>query len=313
MFTIMRIAAGVLSAISSILLTACGGAGAPPNRTNSLPDGWRWESFLGVEVGVPDNFGWGGTEQALGQWCVNEDRQPLVGRPFVVSTAVGCGIGDDGRPPPESLVVKTGPIVAFEYDRDVREAGDRKVIRHGKVSVIIQVKEPLRSRIVKTVRFVEDADWAGCPKVDPISNGPYGSPKHGVDVSTIRDVQRVSVCRYRVKSELPPGLLASSVLTGTEAAAALAAIAAAPKGSGPNLPDCSPALMSEIVVLRVRTSTGESRIHVRYEDCDKLGFDDGVAVRRLTKAGLSRILVGPHFPDSYSSHLEDVMPRESRR
>ena len=312
MVSSVRIVASVVSTVAATLLAACGGAGAPPSQENALPDGWRWESFLGVEVGVPNNFGWGSTDQALSQWCISEDRQALVGRPFRASTLVFCAT-EEGRSPQGSLVDKTGPIVAFEYDRDVREAGDRTVIRHGKVSVIIQVKEPLRSRIAKTVRLVDDVDWAGCPKTDPISKRPYGSPKRGVDVSKIRDVRRVSVCRYGVKSELPPGLLASTVLTGSEADEAIAAIAAAPKGSGPNEPDCTAGSMSEVVVLRVRSAGGESLINVRYDDCDKVGFDDGVDVRRLTKAGLSRILVGPHFPDSYSGHLEGVMPRQGSR
>src|SRR3954465_15549674 len=56
----------------------------------TLPDGWRWESYRDVEVGVPADWGWGSGDQRLGQWCTNEKHpKPIVGRPGV-STLVGC-------------------------------------------------------------------------------------------------------------------------------------------------------------------------------------------------------------------------------
>lgn len=78
-----------------------------------LPSGWRWESYGGVQVGVPGEWGWGNASQRLGQWCVARNAAnsaPVVGRSGL-STLVACP--HEGDPPPETLVAHTGVVVGL--------------------------------------------------------------------------------------------------------------------------------------------------------------------------------------------------------
>jgi hypothetical protein len=120
-------AAAAASCVVAVGLTGCGsatradgggaqnGTWAPSTPARPLPDAWRWESFGGVQVGVPGDWGWTNGSQRIGQWCVDgrpAHLEPAVGRPGV-STQVGCGATDEGVPG-ELLVRRTGEIVAFE-------------------------------------------------------------------------------------------------------------------------------------------------------------------------------------------------------
>src|SRR5947209_6900926 len=67
-------------------------AGSSTGQDPNLPAGWRWESYGGVQVGVPVDWGWGNGTQRLSQWCTatkDEIAKPIVGRPGRV-TLVGC-------------------------------------------------------------------------------------------------------------------------------------------------------------------------------------------------------------------------------
>ncbi|CAN5253487.1 hypothetical protein BH09ACT10_BH09ACT10_23380 [soil metagenome] len=89
-----------------LLLSACSSASPKPDAS-ALPEGWRWESYGNVEVGVPSSWGWGNGSQRLGQWCVQKpDGKPVVGRPGV-SSAAGC-LADPAGPDPSSLIKNTG-------------------------------------------------------------------------------------------------------------------------------------------------------------------------------------------------------------
>jgi hypothetical protein len=90
-----------------------------------------------------------------------------------------------------------------------------------------------------------------------------------------------------------PRLISSTRLDAAAADRALAAVAAAPPGSGPNDPaSCLAdyAYGREIVTVRA----GWTSLVVRYDGCDHHGFDDGVTVRRLTGTALDLFLTGPH-------------------
>lgn len=284
------------------LLSACGSS----DEIDAKPrDGWRWETFQNVQVQVPKTFGWSNTDQAFGQWCVGKNRSGLIARPGGVSTLVACLAAPE---PYQASLSQTGPIVAFTFD-DVPRSATRTVVRRGALSVVVQAKQPLRSQIAESVLVVTNADWAGCAIRDQISQHPYASPKPGFDVARLRNVESVSVCRYERTTASKPGLVASALLTGADAKATIAAIRKAPVGSGPNAPnDCKAGEMGEAIVLRVHERARDERIHVRYDDCDKLGVDDGATVRRLTKAVASQIFVWPVHPDLWGGNLNNVMP-----
>jgi len=71
----------------------------------------------------------------------------------------------------------------------------------------------------------------------------------------------------------------------------------APVGGGPNRPDTcmkSYSYGEEAIVLRIRSAAGPTELVIRYSGCDHRGFDDGVAVRRLTAGALAPFIAGPH-------------------
>ena len=314
-------------ALSSALLAGCGTAttgrapGEPPPRpvepVETLPAGWRWESFGGVQVGVPADWGWGVGGQRLSQWCISTPRdraQPIVGRPGPV-TAVGCPAGEQGEPDPGTLLENTGQVVSLEWSLDEPRTtyeGDRTTVVVNGVAVLVQAEEELRGRIVATVHAVEGPrDVYGCPTTDPVWTDPGRRPDVPVDVTTLSGVSALSVCRYaigdpaaRVPGDREP-LVSSLRLTGAAAQEVVSAIAAAPPGGGPDNPgDCTPDYGDDLMVLHATSDAGESAVHVRYSGCDHNGFDDGVTVRRLTREAMQPLLAGPNRLFSFSGRDE---------
>ncbi len=297
------------------------GVEAGGSLSPALPDGWRWESYRGVEVGVPPDWGWGSGDQRLGQWCINPTRpKPIVGRPGT-STAVACVRGKEGKPAPETLIKNTGWIVAFEDaalpDGSVNrivEGGDRQVVTYGKVSVVVQVPASLRTRIIATIHLVK-VDHQGCPASDPVSLQPARHPVPATDVALLRGVTSISVCKYAIPathdSLAKTGLLSSLRYDGKLAARVVRQIVAAPTGGGPDTPKaCTERLGSEIMVLRVSSSTGGSQIRVRYSACDHHGFDDGVNVRALTRDPMQALINGPNALWSWDRVLDPILRRD---
>ena len=284
---------------TALTLAAVAACEAPPARPAPVPADWRWESYGGVEVRVPGDWGWGNGSQRLSQWCVypEDDPRPIVGRPGY-STLAGC---PSAKPRPETLVARTGFVVAFdrttEGDGERRE-GDQTAVRRRGVLVTVNAPGDLRERIVETIRAV-DVDSFGCPSTHAVSERPQQRPAP-VAVTSLREVSSVSVCKFGVTSR-PHGvqerLLSAARLEGAAAEQAVQAIAEAPVGGGPDDPGaCAEdyGYGDEIIVLLVRSTAGASELVVRYAGCDHNGFDDGVSVRSLTPAATAPLLAGPN-------------------
>jgi hypothetical protein len=256
-------------------------------------------------VGVPGDFIWGNSTQRLTQRCAADTKdltKPLVGRPGA-STLVGCPAGDGG-PNPEMLVANTGPVVGFDRVSDMappKDQGDRTTVQLDGVLVVVQVPQPLRARIVATIRRAP-VDSHGCPDDHPIGANPGRRPASPIAVTTLSGVSAVSACRYRIGAGRQR-LLSSVRLEGPAAAAALAEVAKAPLGGGPDEPaTCSADVRygHEVLVLGVRSSAGASEIVLRYAGCDHHGFDDGVAVRTLTTKAVAPFVAGPNTVNEFS-------------
>ncbi|GAA1593897.1 hypothetical protein [Actinoplanes couchii] len=151
------------------------------------------------------------------------------------------------------------------------------------MEVVVQAPEVTWEQIVATIR-VSYIDVYGCTAGHAIAGNPAARPGRAVDVSTLRDVTSVSVCRY----DLAEGVLLSGWrLDGDDAARAVRGIAAVPVGGETDRPgDCDAeyAYGEDAVVLRVRSSAGESDVLLRYAGCVGNGFDDGVHRRALGRA-----------------------------
>jgi len=260
---------------------------SPAVQDPDLPAGWRWESYGGVEVGIPGDWGWGNGSQRLSQWCVATPEQiakPIVGRPGG-TTLAGCGVAGKGRP--DTLIANTGSVVAFDRTTagpGAEEHGDQSAVRLDGVEVTVNAPPELRHRIVATIRRVAEVDSFGCPTTHSISDRPDQRPAKPASLS---DVTSVSACKYPVghSSAPKPRLISSLRLDGAAADQAIRAVAEAPRGGGPDNPDqCMPSVSygDDVIVLLVRSAAGRTEIVLRYSGCDHNGFDDGISVRKLT-------------------------------
>ncbi|BCJ39774.1 hypothetical protein GCM10010168_93530 [Actinoplanes ianthinogenes] len=277
--------------VAALSLAACGapapvGTAAGPRPDPSapvLPAGWRWESYGGVEVGVPGEWGWGDRGLRLDAWCIDGPggKPPVVARPGAGVPLIACmGAATD--------LAHTGTVVGFgdaasETDGITRD-GDRVTVTLGKVEVIVQTPAELRERILATIHKVT-VDAYGCPATHSLKTRP-------TDVTKLHDVTAVSVCRYRL-SENDPTLLSSLRLTDDAADRAIRGIAQAPVGGGPNRPqDCAPEVAhgDEAIVLAI----GSAEVLIRYAGCVDIGYHDGTAVRRVDRDSLSPFLAGPN-------------------
>ena len=289
-----------------------------------LPSGWRWETFGAVTVGVPDRFVPGGTGQELDQWCVGRSRTPVIGRPFGITTLVGCPAGS----PREFDAAYTGSVVAFDLPLEGEEIdspedlrrGDRVTRAVGGVELVVQAPAALSRRVLATVSTVPDGgrDPYGCPVTDPAAEDPsvrpFGPGLSGLAPGQVTDL---SVCTYALGGRrlvrADARLLTSAKLTGAEARRAVARLDEGPPGGGPNARGaCSGAYGSQLTVLRIRgdfpmNDADERRVVLRYDGCRGNGIDDGQTVRRLTTAALRPFLVGAAGPTSVSRHLRDVL------
>nr|BFE60420.1 hypothetical protein GCM10020063_049460 [Dactylosporangium thailandense] len=312
-FTLLVLTTSACAARNQAPQEASASAG-PQVGASAAPEGWRWESYGGIEIAVPRSWGWANGSQRLHAWCITREdelAQPVVGRPGAIP-AIGCLGGDP--PDPSTLVRKTGQLVTFDRTTEppgVRQEGDQTVVLRDGVMITVNAPQELRQRIVDTIRRV-DVDSYGCPSEHPIGIHPQQRPPKPVDVASLRDVASVSACKYEVAEgtgNSSPRLVSSLRLDGSAAAGAVREIAKAPAGGGPNAPQtCSPEVSygNEAIVLLVRSAAGPTEILLRYSGCDHNGFDDGVSVRTLTAAAVAPLVAGPNVVFNFSGPKEKL-------
>jgi hypothetical protein len=287
----------LLVAVSAACTSLKSPAAAPSVASIGLPTTSRAESYGGLELSVPADWGWGNGTQRLLQWCVGRtgnEPEPIVGRPGDITFRL-C---PDGH----TLLANTGPVVGF--DRTTRAdgvsyEGDRATVRLDSVEIVVQAPAELRQRIVESIRRVP-VDSNGCPATHAISTKPTWRPGKAGKLASLEKVSAVSICKYQLGEHVagvPGRLISSSRLDGAEAARAVGAVAEAPAGGGPDQPTgCVEGVTfgNEAIVARIRSAAGPTDLVVRYSGCDVNGFDDGVAVRKLTAAALAPFITGPH-------------------
>ena len=183
-----------------------------------LPEGFRTETWQGVEVGVPDDWGHG----SLVGWCRDDDLPtPRVDRPGVPGSSgssgatgvLGC---DPGLAPGVQFrrEAEPGPEVP-----DGLVAQERVV--DGAVVLAATPDRALTAQVLATVRAVERTDSNGCAVQRAIPRA--GKNFADVDLGSTA----LSVCRYAVG--IPgPNLVQSERLGVIDSVDARRAVDAAP-------------------------------------------------------------------------------------
>ena len=278
------------------------------------PDpGWRWESYAGVELQVPDSWGTGTTWYP---WCGGQVAKPYVGRPIGVIPLVACS---------EATLSEAGDRFVWFGGSDAvgtttdAEGWVRETRRLGELTVTVQLDDPaLAERILDSARVYDAADWAGCAADHPLAaTSDDLRPEVPWDVAAGDVVLGGTVCRYALPEvsppsdgmDRPPSHIASRSLTAEEATAVRNAVAAAPTGTGPNDPArCSAdrARGDEAIVVTLSTESGSRELFVRYSGCDHHGVDDATTVRKLTPETASTVFDAALLPPFWSAVLDDV-------
>jgi hypothetical protein len=266
-----------------------------------LPRGWRWESNRDVMVAVPGSWGYAASPDD--QWCVGHSRVPRQGYvdtslPGDFSTDVQCS----SDIPPTGLFTVHLSFLNQEHPPAVPVGWQNvsRVVAGQRLDVVTdRAHEALAHRILATAHRVT-VDGNGCDVSSPIQALKPIRPNPAFDVTTVRSVTSIGVCQYAFGAK-GTGLVGSRTMTGRAADAELAALKAAPVGSGPNRTsnDCvpgSPWVLGDAIVLLLNSGGTTHQMYVYYTDCHDNGVDDGTQVRELT-TGNCRPLFGPRVRD----------------
>lgn len=279
------------------LVAVVGGHRDEAAPAHVLPDGWRWESYADVMVGVPDSWGYA---DAPRRGCGSAVPDPSTGlhgpgpgRGYVDSRApvgretyLNCITGAPHVRPRAHLSFsdpKSELPVPLGWRRDTRILGGTHV-----TVTIDQDHEQLAKRILATAHVVR-RDQNGCTPSSPLQDPLAGRPSPAFDVSALEGVDSIAVCQYALGdpgAHLTPGLIASQLLTGARADAELAALQAAGTDGGPNVAhSCGADDRGDTGITLLLTSGHTTHeMYAIYESCSANGIDDGTHLRELTRA-----------------------------
>jgi hypothetical protein len=276
--------------------------GLAPGALPAADAGWRWVSWRDVAVQVPESWGYG--VEPYEAWCVyNGNGLGTPTEPYVAldSTGMMSGlVGCTGEAPDRHPAVfgsaeakHWAPHVAFGAIEGVSSDGTTtfedwtltaKTVGDVQVRLLTDPDTaPLTEQILDSATQF-DLDQNGCDATSPVQAKRFVRPALPFDVSTVKDVDSISVCLYPRSGTSQPGLSASRLITRSDADALLAAIKDAPIGGGPDAPQTCLHDMYGDTGLAVRLHTGgETRDLYVYTDwCFGNGFDDGTKHRELT-------------------------------
>ncbi|WP_432945344.1 hypothetical protein ACQPXM_05315 [Kribbella sp. CA-253562] len=265
-------------------------------------EGWRWESYGTVQVQVPDS--WTDTSYSHLWSCgpiirSSEDvpKTPQVGRPLRGSVPmIGCPeVPELAERVPHLWFgeVNRSPGV-YRYDHgwleEVRVVGGVHLSAFGNDPAVLK-------RILDSAQPIDGKDAYGCsPKAPPVVG--EGRRPTGPGLGGIGEVESIRLCGYGIDG-LPreARLLAGGEIPGAEARQLVAALRAAPAGTGPNHEyHCESARFRDDLLITVRGSIGEQEVSVRYNSCNHNGTDDGTTARQLTRDALLPLVRALYTP-----------------
>ncbi|MBB6626741.1 hypothetical protein H5V45_05335 [Nocardioides sp. KIGAM211] len=298
---------GVLGAVGTGLVgrNASSSQGATKGGTLPRADaGWRWVSFRGVAVQVPQRWDYG--FEPANPWCMYDDTSRVERAPYVAFDATNlaiAGVGCIGESPdhhPEEFGPAPArfwaPHLSFAVsssrateDGPLRFRGwtlTTKLVAGVPISLLTDEETAsLTDRILDSARTF-DTDDNGCDASSPVQAQEFVRPQP-FDVAAVPRVDSIAICQYARGIPADAGaLVGSRRLTGASASSVLEAIRAAPAGGGPDTPQTC--LHSEAgrtaIDLRLDDGSGAHDLYVYFDSCIHNGFDDGTTVRELTSA-----------------------------
>lgn len=270
---------------------------------------WRWESYEGVQVQVPPDWGYGVPHTA---WCGGDEGKPrhvrpgAVGRPGFVPT-IGC----PSEYPP---VNERENWLTFNSRNQVGErtidSGWVEETRRvsGVFITVLTNDDALRAAILGSAQPIVGDDRYGCPADHPVAEDPDGYRPDDGGLPPANTVESISVCRYALASDAAHPLLSSGRITGEGAKEAATAILSAPEGEGPDVEGADPGSDgTEITSLRVDTVAGVREVVVRYSGESGNGFDDGKTKRELTADAVHSLLTGANRPKQFYLPVAELL------
>jgi DNA-directed RNA polymerase specialized sigma24 family protein len=262
--------------------------------------GWRWESWGGVQVQVPPEWGHGD----LTQWCVSRGPDgPAVDRPELVSTDALCSLHDDGRPTyTGGLLLRRAESSPRLSRADVAPYASTRIYTLGGVTLtVVDIDPAVGSAILASAEVIGRRDNNGCRPHQQVrgagflADGPTAALRSGLGPA-----DTVSVCRYGLRGWAGPTLISSRRLAGRTADDLVEALRAAPRVVGPSRTRHCRGAEREFAVLELwpaddggAPALAPASLLVRYDGCRSHGLYDGLEVRRLTSRVLQPILVPP--------------------
>ncbi|RBM20999.1 hypothetical protein DI005_11665 [Prauserella sp. PE36] len=287
--------------------------GGDPVAEPVLPQGWRWESYRGVAIGVPTSWGYGVPGPS---WC---SRTPEAERPPLRSGAVGrpAGMRAVGCPSQYPPLAEREQWLTFEDSGEVGirefDGGWVEETREldGVFVTLFSANDALRAQVLGTLRPTSEELALGCGPMHPAAEGRGYRPEPGGPLAP-GEVRSVSVCRYARSDAVPSGppLLAARVVSGDEALRLASAVLTAPEGAGPDDPEsCAPEYDygPELILLHLRADDRSQEVLVRYAGCEGNGTDDGTTRRALTGDLMWALDAPPTSPGQFQVVVAQLM------
>lgn len=297
------------SAACAPLDEAVGGSPAPTAPFDSEPpaDGWRWESSLGVQLAVPDDWKINDTDclqtdapsVVRAQGAVQDCFTPEPTTKQIVEIMSDSSFEAAARPSGlrfEDITIGDEPAERGEGTMpDGRAAGWLHIPDIG-VIVDARVKDTATlHQVFESVRVVE-FDHNACA----VSREQLGALAPAADSLVPRDTHAVSVCLYAGGNVLQ----ASALIEGSEAEELASALRAAAPGRNADVPANQCLRERDVpppdVVLIAHGSEDRAQVEVTFSTCSHRGMSNGRSDAQVTSGLVQAIMAPLHVGYSHS-------------
>lgn len=274
---------------------------SPGVPLSEVPD-MRWESYGGIEVQVPQSWGYGD----LTQWCAPDDVPGQVDGPSVDRPGGGrtvhCSAGQSsGHHRTERVTYTAGLILrpAGEGPRlgraDVAHGAELFRRTVGNVDLtVVDVTAELARQILFSAEEVRRLDRNGCPiheEIPPIGHHDGGG-RHGL--TGMASAVSASICHYETEPWGRPTLVFSERIADADAANHLLQRLEAAQPTDATAPAVHTAGCRETEAAMISFhGLGSADVWVHYAGCRPHGTDDGDQPRELTSDILEPVLDEP--------------------